>query len=142
MSWIVESLIRDRWNIKSNPDPDSDSYNNILIIEKAIKELLEDKLITSLEVQILNIISEGYTLSDLETKLSISRETISKIFMSTCLKIAYYLGGEFTDEGLIESMEDKYNLNPEQIVRLRVFMRSRFKHKIARNETPENNINE
>ncbi len=134
MSWIVESLIRDRWELKHNPDINSDSYNNILIIEKAIKELLEDKLITTLEVQIINIISEGYTFSDIETRLGISRETISKIFITTCKKIAYYLGGEFTDEGLIEYMETQYDLTTKQIEKMKKFMRSRFKHKISRNK--------
>lgn len=142
MSWIVESLIRDRWKFKENPDIDSDSYNNILVIERAIKELLEDKLITSLEVQILNIVSEGYTLSDAESILGTSRETISKIFIATCVKIAYYLGGEFTDEGLIEYMESQYNLTGKQIEKLRRFMHGRFKHKLARNKAPEIKLNE
>ncbi len=142
MSWIIESLIRDRWELKHNPDINSDSYNNILIIEKAIKELLEDKLITTLEVQIVNIISEGYTFSDIETKLGISRETTSKIFINTCKKIAYYLGGEFTDEGLIEHMELQYKLTPIQIDKLRKFMHSKLKHKIARKTPMETTTNE
>lgn len=142
MSWIVESLIKDRWKIKENPDINSDSYNNILIIEKAVKELLSNKLLTSLEVQILNIISEGYTLSDAEKTLGISRQTISKLFIATCVKIACYLGGEFTDEGLIEYMERQYNLNNTQIEKLKKFMKSMLKHKIVRTDKMETIPNE
>ncbi len=142
MSWVIENLIRNRWEIKHNHDINSDSYNDILVIEKAIKNLLEDKLITSLEIQIINIISEGYAFSDIEVKLGISRETISKIFIASCKKIAYYLGGEFTDDGLINHMELKYRLTQDQINKLRRFMHGKLKHKVARKIPTEKTTNE
>jgi hypothetical protein len=134
MSWLVESLLRNRYSIKENPDMESDSYNNILAIEAAIRILSEDKFITSLEVQVLELVSAGYTFVDLEKVLGLSRETISKIFIGACNKISYYLGGEFTDEGMLEYMEEKYHLEENQINHLREFMKSKFKHKLVRKE--------
>ncbi len=135
MAWLVENLLRNRYQVRTDtPDLESDSYNNILILERAIKELSEDKLITSLELQIIELVSAGYTFVDLEKVLGLSRETISKTFIMSCNKIAYYLGGEFTDDGLLEQMERKYKLTINQLQTLRNFMTSKYKHKLSRKE--------
>jgi hypothetical protein len=134
MAWMVENLLRNKYQIKEDPDFESDPYNNVLVIEKAILDLTKKKSLTSLEIQIINLISVGYMFDDIEKILGLSRETISKLFSSSCNKISYYLGGEFTDEGLLEYMQVKYKLTDEQIEKLQTFMKSRFKHKIVRKE--------
>lgn len=134
MSWIVQSIIRNQFNIRSVQDLESDEYNNLLIIEKAINDLTKTGSMTNQELQIVNLISMGYTFRDMENILDVSRETISKIFIATCDRISYYLGGEFTDEGMLEYMQEKYDLEDNQIDKLRNFMKSKLKHKIIRKD--------
>jgi hypothetical protein len=132
MSFLVEHLILETTRLKETHDLESDDYNDLLLIEKKIKELKSKQLLTDNEVLVLDYFSQGYLYKDMEEIMGIGRVTIIKIFKEVCQKIAYFLGGSFTDEGEVEEMAIKYNLNDEQIEKLEKFISSRYRHRLSR----------
>ena len=130
MSFLIEHLLIESLILKEEHDLESDSYNDLLIIEKKIKELKEKGLFTENEYKILTLISEGYFYEDVEKILGIGRATVSKIFTETCNRLSYYLGGNFTDEGTIDDLKERYRLTEKQIKILEDYIKSRYRHKI------------
>lgn len=138
MSWIVQRLLMETPQIKETHDFESDDYNNLLVIEKKMKEMDKNNLFNTEEIEVLNLIRAGYLFSDIEPMLKVGRETVSKIYKNVCERIAFSLGGEFTDEGFIQEVSEKNNLTPEEQDKLARFMNSNLKHKIMRRPTQEN----
>jgi len=132
MSWKTETLIINWLRLKEEHDLESDDYNNLLILEKKAKELYQLGILTPIEVQILNLVSNGSMLSDINKEIPLAKKTISLIFKSACEKISFCLGGEFTDFGTIDELSDKYELTNEQIENLITYMKSEHKHKLSR----------
>ena len=132
MSWLVETILLNRTNLKAEPDFESEEYNNLLIIEKKITQLYDAGRIDPFEMAVLNYVMSNRSYSELEDLLNISRLTISKHFRSICDRISFSLGSEFTDEGYIEHMREKYELKDEQIEKIRQHMNSKYRHAIRR----------
>lgn len=133
MSWIVQSLLNNRDKIKASQDINSDQYNDLLAIEKAIDYLRAIGRITDEESQILLYVSSGgYDIKSNGT-LDRERHSISAHYSRICQRIAYYLGGYFTDEGYIMYMKSKYGLDKQQVDTLIKYINSEYKHKIRRN---------
>ena len=132
MSWIVQSLLRNKDEIKTKADIDSDDYNNILLIEKAITDLVKIGAINEREERLLSLISDGSSYEELEEEYHLNRKAISTHFITLCDRLALYMGDEFTDEGYLEYMVDKYNLDQTQRETLQNFMKGKFKHKTIR----------
>lgn len=149
MSWYIRNLIQNsdlirasiynEYEVSSNlffdsPDElveftlrmdinfEDDQYSDLLIVEKKIKELYESQVLAKKELDILIGVSDGKSLIDLEGIVGMNRNTIAKILNSTCEKIAFILGGDFTDYGYLERMTQKYNLNEEQVKNLKEYM--------------------
>jgi len=137
MSWIVQRLLIEKLKLKENPDFESDDYNDLLLIEKALKNLREKNQITSLEYIIVDYIAEGYQVEDIEKFVGIRRQTIARIYKDVCNRIAFYLGGSFTDDGLIEDLRKEYNLSKEQVANLDDYMHSKYRHKLSRRSNVE-----
>lgn len=135
MSWIVARLLMETPQIKAVHDFDADDYNNLLIIEKKIDDMLANHLFSKQEVNILNLIREGYLFGDIESQIGLGRDTVSKIYKNICERIAFSLGGEFTNEGFIKEVSRKNNLSPEEQEKLARFMDSNLKHKVLRRPT-------
>ena len=132
MSWLVETLLLSRDQIKSSSELDSEDYLNLVIVEQKFKELLETKNINTFESAIVNYVLSGLSFTKLSEILGIDGSTISKHFRATCSKISYSLGGEFTDEGYIQFMKDKYKLTSKHCEELKSYMESHLRHKIRR----------
>ena len=132
MSWLVQTLILERHKILEHPDFESDSYNNLLIIESSIKEMFDKGLLEHFELAILDYVATNKSFKELGELLGISRQSISKYYVSICNKISFYLGGIFTDEGHLEYMKETYNLTEEEIEKLRRHMKSIYKFMIRR----------
>ncbi len=147
MSWYVETLLKNKYRLKNNifdyqrednnvsllVNLDDDSYNDIIQIEKLIEDLFEKGFIAPKEVEVLNAVSTGKSMNSLEKEIGIGRLVISKIFSTTCEKIAYILGGYFTDEGFINYMINKYKLNESQIEMMEKYMEGTYKSKTNKN---------
>jgi hypothetical protein len=132
MSWLVSTLLREKNRIYATADFESDEFNDLLLIDKKIEDLLKKGLLSPFELEILDTITSGVPLNEIETSLKLERHTISKIYSSITNRIAFYLGGYFTDEGYLEYISSKYNLQNNQIKKLEEFMSSKFKFKLPR----------
>ncbi|KKM93423.1 hypothetical protein LCGC14_1208550 [marine sediment metagenome] len=130
MSWIVQNLLFDRYRIKesiykrndmSNSydlDFNSEEYNGLLLVEKKISELLNSKILSKRDVRIMELLSQGNIYSDIADELKMSKNSIKKSFLNSCNKIAFSLGGEFTDYGYMNYMIKKYKLKGKEIKKL------------------------
>lgn len=124
--------------IKEIHDFDSDDYNNLLIIEKKITGMLENQMFSQQEVEILTLIREGFLFGDIESMIGLGRDTVSKIYKGICERIAFSLGGEFTNDGFIKEVSSKNHLSHEEQAKLARFMESNLKHKVLRKPTHTN----
>lgn len=132
MSWLIETLLLNRADIKVEPDFESDDYNNLLLVEKAITELVKDGYIEPFELAILNYVSTNKSYTELENILGISRNTLSKYFRGIADRISFSLGHEFTDEGYLSYMQEKHRLSEEDVEKMRDHINSRYRHTIRR----------
>lgn len=126
MSWRVRNLILNSINIKSNPDLESDDYNDFLLIEKAFTNLDNNGYISDKEKSILREILISGTFKAVSRKLNLNKKTVSRIYRVLCNKIAFYLGGEFTDDGYIEYMAEKYNLTDDKVSKLKEIISGKY----------------
>lgn len=133
MSWIIESLLNNQDTIRETGDIDSDEFNDLMLVEKAVETLKKENLLTEDDLSILEFFRTEVT--DKEDSRP-ERHTISKRYSQICDRIAYYLGGYFTDEGYLNYMLRKYKLTEEQIETMRNFMKSSYRHKIVRKVSP------
>jgi len=145
-AWYVESLIKNQESIWQNMYKEANSgnepgyeldlydedYNNLILVQKQIKRMLESGLLSEKEVLVLESTLEGKTAADIEKEFGLSRLTISKIFSDICDRIALILGREFTNDGYLDYMANKYNLTPEQVEKAREYMSSNKRHAIMR----------
>jgi hypothetical protein len=132
MSWLVETLLLSRHEILVEHDFESDEYNNLLLIEKKIEELVRIGTIDMFELAILNYVSQKKSYSMLQDLLGISRNNIANHFKKICKRISYSLGGMFTDEGFIEYMRETHNLTNKEVERMRNHMTGKYRHAIRR----------
>ena len=135
MSWYVKTLLVNREKIRTSTvkrlnrysdrvyvDLTDNDFNNLLILEKMIKTLHKSGNIADKELELINLVSTNKSFRDLEKEGDVARHSLSKRFDNVCEKLAYILGGEFTDEGYLNYIGRKYNLNSEQIEQAREYM--------------------
>ncbi len=133
MSWIIQSLLNNQDLIRAEGDIDSDQFNDLMLIEKAIDKLYSEKLLTKDDMDILEFFRTAITDKEDERP---ERHTVSKRYAQVCDRIGYYLGGYFTDDGYLTYMCEKYNLTDEQMEVLRHYIKSSYRHKIVRKVSP------
>lgn len=154
MSWYVQQLILHRMEIKSavsspyydnistetpsmfdipvENNLESDTYNDVLVVEKAIKNLFTSGKLLENDIVFLERFSWNPYIVSLEKEFDTPRAAISIRFVELCNIISEYLGGVFTDEGYLEYMASKYSLDGTQVEKLRKYMKSNFKNKTMR----------
>lgn len=126
--------MRNSLEIKSKSDIESDDYNDLIVVEKNIKELSEQGIITSDELSLIKYMEDGKPLVNSKNDLGKNRISISKDFSNLCNKIAFYIGGYFTDDGYVEYMKTKYHLTDEQVGQMLEYMKSKYKNKLIRKQ--------
>lgn len=132
MSWITQNLINNRIRIHTKSDIESDEFNDLILIEKAIIQLQEKGLLAEYEIKLLeNSTDKGFPI-DFITASGKSKYVLSKEYGKICERLAYYLGGYFTDDGYLSYIQNKYNLDDEKMQLLRNFIKSEYRHKIIR----------
>ena len=138
MSWYLNHLLKNKIQIRSNIDLESEEYNDLLFIEKKIKELYEDDIISDDEVELLRYVEDGKPLVNSKEAFGKNRISLGRDFTSLCNKIAFYVGGYFTDEGYVHEMRVKYNLTDEQVEKMIDYMKSKYKNKLMRKSKKQN----
>ncbi len=106
-------------NIKSSFNVDDEIVGDILSIERAILELKIKGLLTDDDIKFLEDFSYGLSHRKIGRILNKSNHTISKRFRNLCSRIAYYLGGYFTNDGYANYIKYKYNLSESQMEAIR-----------------------
>lgn len=134
MGWLVQHLLKNREVIRAKNDFDSDEFNDLIVIEKKIDDLYSNGLLSDSELNIIRMVSYGIPPNSSSANIRKNRKTISTAFSKACDRISYFLGGYFTDDGLLENMKLSYNLTDEDIDKLRLYINGKFKHTLMRNK--------
>ncbi len=132
MSWIIQSLLRSSVELKSQSDINSDEFNDLMIVESKISNLHADGLLSNEEMSLIKYIEDGKPMVDSKKGFGKNRISLSRDVVTLCNKIAFYIGGYFTDDGYIDYMKNKYNLTDEQLSDMSDYMRSKYKNKLIR----------
>lgn len=135
MSWYVETLLKNREALHASTiqrveeygnryqlNLNDNDYNNLLILEKNIESLYKAGNISYREMVLINRVSTGKSFRELEKNGDLTRHSLSKIFHNVCDKLAFILGGEFTDEGYLEYLKNKHKLSESQVEQAREYM--------------------
>lgn len=128
---LTDQLTEDMYD-KGYIDPkiESNEFNDLMVIERAIKEMRLSGLLEEDEISVLNGL---YNTSKDRNK----KNVFLKKFYLICDKIAEYLGGYYTDEGYLDYMKKEHGLSESQVETLRVYMKSEYKNKLMRKSLNE-----
>jgi DNA-binding CsgD family transcriptional regulator len=102
MSLVVENYIKELYMILAKGDIESETFNNALSIEMAIMKLSKSGNLSRLDIEILRKVAEGFSLNEISNLLNIHRKRVITSFKKSCRKVAYLLGGDFTNDGFFE----------------------------------------
>jgi predicted DNA-binding protein (UPF0251 family) len=105
-------------------DFENNEYNFLLQIDMKIKEMCELNQLTIKELEILRMLSDGNSYKEAGKKINIGKNSVRKIFNSTCSKIAFALGGVFTNEGYAEYMKERHNLSDIEVSKMIMLIES------------------
>jgi hypothetical protein len=125
-------MVNVKSKVDSTSDVDNDEYNDVLLVEVAIKNLKTFETLSEDDIALIEFVKNGGQFSNEDNDIEGKRRSLSKKYTELCDRIAFYMGGYFTDEGYLEYMQKKHNWTTEQIDRARVFIKSQFKNKIIR----------
>jgi hypothetical protein len=105
MSWVIEEYIRQMPFILEEGDIDADDYNNCLLIQKCIDDLQNSNLLSELEKDVLSAVYVGFNYAEISKLLNVNRQTVSMAFDKVTDRIAYILGGEFSDASFLDRVQ-------------------------------------
>ena len=86
--------------------------------------MYESNQLTIKELEILRMLSDGNSYKETGEKINIGKNSVRKIFNSTCSKIAFALGGVFTNEGYAEYMKERHNLSDIEVSKMIMLIES------------------
>jgi hypothetical protein len=119
-------------NLVSTTNIDDPLYNDLLLVEKTVKFLINRKRINHRERLILSLLINGHNINSISEVMNLTRITVVSVVHDICYRIGFILGGMFTDIGYIDYMEDKYGLTPQQCDRARKYITSNYKYSVRR----------
>jgi hypothetical protein len=88
------------------------------MIEKTIEGMDRDGLLTEFEKNVLISITSGYNFSEISRVLNADRQRVSQTFKNVTDRIAYIMGGEFTDAAFIERIQSVEPISEQHISKL------------------------
>lgn len=115
MSWIIGEYIRQMPYIKERADINSDSYNNAIIIEKTLDDMLKQGTVSQQESDVIWSVSAGYSYSEIARLLGLHRLTVSQIFKQVTDRISFVLGGELTDSAFLDRIDGIEHLSDKDV---------------------------
>jgi hypothetical protein len=139
MSWYVQQLIRTSIQLRDRihsvsyenfeqieeVDLEDFDYNNLLLVEEAVQKLLCIRQFTKRDLAIVGAVSSGKSFPQLEKELGKTRITLGVTFQRICNRLAFHLGGYFTDSGYMEYLKHKYKLDNQKLNSIKVYIESR-----------------
>jgi hypothetical protein len=139
MSWYVQQLIRTSTQLRDRihstrvedfeqveeVDLEDFDYNNLLLVEDAIDKLLCARQLSIRDLAIVVAVSSSKSFPQLERELGKTRITLGLSFQKICERLAFHLGGYFTDNGYLEYLKHKYKLDDARVNSVKVYIESR-----------------
>jgi len=111
-----------------DPKLENDEYNNLILVESAINKLFEFGVLTEKDLEVINFVRDGNVSFSGNTGLGRGRVTMSRRFEELCERLAFYMGGYFTNDGFIEHLAVEYNLTTDDVKKIRDFIQSKYRH--------------
>lgn len=99
-------------------DLDLDTYEDLISVEICLKDLIKKNLFSNLEKSIIGHLLDGRRISEIESLENLSRPTVVKKIIEVANRISYHLGYHFTDQGYLDYLTEKYDLDEIQIEKL------------------------
>jgi hypothetical protein len=130
MPYSINS-ISNSYEIEDSIDFEDEDYNNLLIAERKLDELINKGMFSETEVTIIGGILNYKPPFVLAKVIGLDHHTIQRIFSNVCNRVASDLGDGFTDEGYLLNLAEKYKLNKEQLEIARKYM-NRYSDKNTR----------
>lgn len=115
MSLLVNQYIRAIFRILEEGSIETPAYNNALSIKHTIERLHKTGGLSDTDIKIINLIAQGYSYAEVASIVGMSRKKVSDIFKNSCSKIAFILGGEFTNVGFLNVAYKKYGLDETKV---------------------------
>lgn len=138
---VVDAIVTDLddYNRGSlDPKLDNDEYSNLLLVERAIEELEAKGVLSEEDIKILDFVQDGNISFSGETDFNQTKETLVKKFDALCERVAFFMGGYFTNDGFIDYIAKEFKLTEEQTHTVRKYIENRYRHLIYK----ENKDNE
>lgn len=101
------------------PVLDDAVYEDLLSVEICMKDLFKKGLLNEQDIKIIWLVSCGFNINEISSKLSLNYKSVLNSYLSTLGKVAFALGGKFTDEGFCEYISDKFELSDDSEKTLR-----------------------
>lgn len=118
MSYLVQKTLLDTVKIRSRSEIESDEFNDLILIEKAISELYETYKLTPTEYRLLDLIKNLGSVTSASKELGVPQYEVYRQFLKLSKRIADKLGGIFLNENYYAYVVDKYKLTQEEKERL------------------------
>ena len=123
MSLIVEEYIKSLYSILDKGDIESDQFNNALSIKNTVAMLRERGNVSDFDLRVLHGIASGFNFSEIAILFGADRKRVSKSFRSSCRKLAFILGDEFTDTGFMYGIAARHAIGSKEKDELREFFK-------------------
>ena len=91
-------------------DINSEQFDNAIMISRCIKCMVSRNLLSDFEKDIIDAIASGYNYSEISRLFDVDRQRVSTTFRDVTDRIAFILGGEFTDAAFLERIKNKESL--------------------------------
>ena len=138
MSWIIQALLRSSVELRSESNINSDEFTDLMLLEKWIKDLHIANIISKEELELIHYVEDGKPMVNSKHDFGKNRISLARDFVNLCNKIAFYVGGYFTNDGYIDYMMVKYNLTDDEVARMVSYMTSKYKTKLLRKHKKTN----
>lgn len=86
-------------------DINAEDYNNCLLIQKCVQNLDKSGLLSEAEKDILSAVYMGFNYAEISKLLDVNRQTVSMVFDKITDRIAFVLGGEFSDAAFLDRVQ-------------------------------------
>jgi bifunctional N-acetylglucosamine-1-phosphate-uridyltransferase/glucosamine-1-phosphate-acetyltransferase GlmU-like protein len=117
--WYIEFLLFNWRAIKLKEDLEAEDLNDLIVLEKKLQDLINNGFITKEELDLLKQIINCKSIYTLAKEINTDYRTLQVFLNSITNKLGTVLGDTFTDEYWISHMADKYNLNTEEVNKLK-----------------------
>jgi hypothetical protein len=125
--YYIEYLLFNHRAIKLKEDVEDDSFNDLIILEKKIKDLLDSGFIKKGELDLLRQIINCKNIYILAKEINTDYRTLQVFLNSITTKLSMCLGSVFTNEGYLEKICRNNNLTHEEIEKIRNYLEKPYR---------------